>query len=72
MAGNPWDTRPVLELDITAAKVFVEVSTQSPKQGGRWLVFPDVVWWELPDGGGYRKSVYAPDSFPGKGFTSAG
>jgi hypothetical protein len=51
MADNPWGVRPVLELDESAATVFVEAPGRTPRLGGRWLVFPSSgeVWWELPD-----------------------
>jgi hypothetical protein len=68
MTDTPWNTRPVLELDLSAAAVYVEKPERAPRLGGRWLVFEDAVWWELPDGAGYRKSLYSVDSFPGHDF----
>lgn len=72
MADNPWTSRAVLELDIAAAAVFVETPERTPRLGGRWLVYDAEVWWELPDGAGYQRSVYTPAAFPGVDFMSAG
>jgi hypothetical protein len=67
MTDTPWNTRPVLELDLSTATAYVERPGRRPRLGGRWLVFEREVWWELPDGG-YRKSLYSVDSFPGQDF----
>ena len=64
------NSRTVLELDVTAATIYVEKPELTPRQGGRWLVFPNGVWWETPDGAGYRQVNYAPQAFPGADFTS--
>jgi len=65
------NSRAVLELDVTAAAVYVEKPGLTPQRGGRWLVFPGAVLWETPDGAGYRPTDYAPQAFPGADFTSA-
>lgn len=69
MTNDSWATRQVLELDTSAATTYVEKPERTPRLGGRWLVTDTEVVWELPDGAGYRLSVYSPTSFPGKDFT---
>jgi hypothetical protein len=64
------DVRQVLELDASAATVYVERPEQTPREGGRWLVFPGEVVWELPNGG-YRLTDRSPESFPGSSFMLA-
>jgi hypothetical protein len=68
MTDNPWATRQVLELDTSMATVYVEKPGRTPRQGGRWLVTDTEVVWELPDGAGYRLSIYSPSSFPSEDF----
>lgn len=41
-------------LDVTQAVVYRE---SVPVLGGRWLVWPDQVWWEKPDGR-WQRSVF--------------
>jgi hypothetical protein len=71
IVSNSWATKEVLELDLSAAVAYVEVADREPKLGGRWLVFAETgeVWWELPDGTGYRRSVYSAQALPGRDFT---
>lgn len=60
---NPWSVRLALDLDITTATIYREERLQL---GGRWLVWPDQVWWERP-GGGFQRSI-SPASFVGEGW----
>ncbi|MFC0429442.1 hypothetical protein [Kutzneria buriramensis] len=72
MTDNHWSTRAALELDVAAAFVYVEKPERAVRQGGRRLAFSSEVWWEPPDGVGYRRSVYSPESLPGDDFVPAG
>ncbi len=73
MADDAWGRREVLELDVSTATVWIEKPARTPRLGGRWLAFADSgeVWWELPDGGGFRRSLYALSAFPGIDFILA-
>lgn len=50
--ANKWDAVEALPdgLDVAQAVVYREVDGVDLPLGGRWLVWPDQVWWQRPDG----------------------
>lgn len=64
--ANKWDSVDALpdELDLAQAVVYREVDGVEQPLGGRWLAWPDQVWWERPDGK-VQPSVLKQDELAG-------
>ncbi|MDX3661284.1 hypothetical protein PV646_28600 [Streptomyces sp. ID05-26A] len=69
VANDKWNTVQQLPDDLDPAKAAVYVAVEGvplAKLGGRHHVWPDgQVWWELPDGGGWKRSVLTPGDVEG-------
>jgi len=64
--ANAWNAVNTLpgELDLAQAEVYREAEGVEHPLGGRWLVWPDAVWWERPDGR-FQPSIFRREELAG-------
>jgi hypothetical protein len=62
VANSEWDSVDALPDGLDVAQAVVYRENGELVLGGRWLVWPDQVWWERPDGR-WQRSVFKPESF---------
>lgn len=57
VANVEWNSTSTLPDGLDPAQAVVYRESGEPVLGGRWLVWPDQVWWERADGW-WQRSVF--------------